>query len=193
LPRLYLIAGCNGCGKTTFIHSPEYLQAVEQFDPDAQFATLGSWRAVTRKLREYLSTGIDLVLETTLSGRTILKHIGQAKRDGYELHLTFIGTDAPEINIARIRTRTALGGHHISDNDVKRRWYTSLANLPIVAALADSTLVLDNSRAQEQAQGAFLVVARLQVGDNFVASDSPAWAHSVLRKLAPTEDDAGSD
>lgn len=162
MPTLYLIAGCNGCGKTTFIRLPEYLQRVAQFDPDVQFAALGSWREVTKRLGAILVSKTDLVLEATLSGKTILKRIAQAKADGYGLQLTFIGTEHPAINIARIAVRRSLGGHDISDVDVRRRWRTSLANLPPVMERADSVLILDNSHPQENSSGAFIEVVRIQ-------------------------------
>jgi predicted ABC-type ATPase len=171
VPKLYLIAGCNGCGKTTFMRSPVYLRKIEQFDPDARFAALGSWREVAKELRKILAARTDLVLETTLSGKTVLKHIAQAKKDGYE------------INIARIATRIALGGHHISDTDVRRRWNTTLANLPTVMAIADSTLILDNSRPQEHSQGAFQDVARIQNFKTQPSDDPPEWAKSALPSI----------
>lgn len=165
------------------MRSTEYLRAIEQMDPDALFATLKSWRAVVRRLADHLAAKRDLVLESTLSGKTVLKHLHDAKSSGYELHLTFIGTESPEINILRVAERRALGGHYVSEADIRRRWHTSLANLPSVMDLADSTLLLDNSLPQEHARGAFQTVAKIQNGKLDRASETPSWARAALPAL----------
>ena len=64
--------------------------------------------------------------------------------------------NSPERNITRIRNRVALGGHFIPDEDVRRRYYRSIANLHKAIQLVDVAKVYDNSGDEHQ----LLLIAR---------------------------------
>ncbi len=179
---MYVVAGCNGSGKSTFMRSVTTFQAAQVIDPDALFAELGSWKAVVSCVDRTLAMRADLVLETTLAGRTILQKMHAAKANGYAIVLIFIGTATPVLNIGRIQTRTRLGGHVISAQDVQRRWHTSLDHLRPAARIADRILLLDNSSTRER----FALVASIDHGAITRGQRTPRWAKAALSQIEGT-------
>ena len=103
------------------------------------------------RIREYLHRGASFAVETTLSGRSIMTLMADARSRGYEIHLLFVALNSPEKSITRIRTRAERGGHFIPDVDVKRRYTRSLANLVEAIRLADIARIYDNSGDEHRA------------------------------------------
>jgi predicted ABC-type ATPase len=68
-----------------------------------------------------------------------------ARARGFEIVLVYIGTEAVEINLARIRNRVLAGGHDVPEKDVRRRYRRSFENLPVAIQRADHTILFDNS------------------------------------------------
>ncbi len=149
-------------------------------DPDALFLELQSWKAVIAHVDDLIARRGDLMVETTLAGKTMLRKIRAAKAGGYEVMLVFIGTSSAALNVGRIETRTQLGGHAIAVADVRRRWKTTLEHLPDAVEIADRTLLLDNSSVTER----FAFVAELEHGVYMGrAGRIPRWAKSALPQL----------
>jgi predicted ABC-type ATPase len=108
-------------------------------------AAIAAGREVLRRTTDYLHRRASFAIETTLSSRGRLGLMREAKSRGYGIHLAFVGIDSPERCIARIRNRAAMGGHFIPDNDVRRRYATSVANAAEALRLADIANFYDNS------------------------------------------------
>ena len=155
MPTLTVIAGPNGCGKSTLTRSVDFEGRDRLLDPDAiargmnplnpSAAAIAAGREVLKRTAEYLNRGVSFALETTLSSRNRVDLIRQAKSRGYEIHLVFVGLDSPERCIARVRNRAARGGHFIPDADVRRRYARSIANAALALRLADTARFYDNS------------------------------------------------
>ncbi|BAZ09172.1 hypothetical protein NIES4071_09780 [Calothrix sp. NIES-4071] len=140
-PRLIVIAGSNGAGKSTFTRNAHSLN-LPIIDPDAEARAINpdnpesiavaAGKVAIRRAREYLSNNQSFAVETTLSGSTYLKMMRDAKAKGYETNLIYVGIDNVETNIGRVATRVLAGGHNVPDEDVRRRYERSLNNLPKV-------------------------------------------------------------
>ena len=50
----------------------------------------------------------------------------EATAQGYKVYLYFVSTESPEINVARVASRKAQGGHDVPEALVKSRYYRSL-------------------------------------------------------------------
>ena len=83
--NVYIIAGPNGSGKTTFARSflPDYINCpnfvnadliatgLAPFGPSA--AAIKAGKLVLQQIREFSERGVDFAFETTLSGKSYVK------------------------------------------------------------------------------------------------------------------------
>jgi len=156
-PVLTIIAGSNGCGKSTLSsYAKEEFQSAPILDPDA-FAksirdTLPSsqhdieaGKRVLLRAHELIEAHQSFTVETTLSGSTYLRMALRAQNAGFLVALIFVGTTSVEINLERVRARVAKGGHDVPEEDQRRRYPRTLANLRKLLPLADFVVLLDNS------------------------------------------------
>lgn len=156
-PTLYLFAGCNGAGKTTFARAyltqlpdpPRFLNADEiarglsPFNPRKIAVRAG--KLLLHEIDDCLAAGVSFGLESTLSGTTYTRRIQRAKSLGYLIEIHYLWLPSPAIAIRRIAQRVKKGGHSIPDADVKRRFARSIAHFQeIYAPLADFWTVWDN-------------------------------------------------
>jgi len=159
--NVYIIAGPNGSGKTTFAKEflPNYAkcpnfvnadliaQGLSPFSP--QQVAIKAGKLVLQQIKEYTEKNVDFGFETTLAGKTYLRHFQDLKEKGYKLHLFFLWIPSSQLAIARIKDRVAEGGHDVPVEDIKRRFERSIVNFfKIYRSLLDSWLLFDNSERE---------------------------------------------
>ena len=152
-----IIAGSNGCGKSTLTSTArDKFQQTPLLDPDAIAkslqATLDSnssnieaGKKVLRQADELIAKRQSFTVETTLSGGTYLKMAERAKASGFVLFIVFVGTASVEINLERVKARVKKGGHDVPEEDQRRRYPRTLANMKRLLPMADLSVILDNS------------------------------------------------
>lgn len=125
MPNLYIIAGCNGAGKTTASYTilPEVLDCYEFVNADSIAAGLSPFSPETvafeaggimlNRIRQLLDEQKDFAFETTLATRSYLPLIKDAKKRGYIVTLLYFSLSSPEVAIKRVAKRVAQGGHNI--------------------------------------------------------------------------------
>ena len=97
MPILHVVAGPNGCRKSTLTRMNGF-GGIDVIDPDeiARGMVSGSPRQAARgalhRRRDALNSGRTHLVETTLAGSGILRHMEAARREGYwiVLHYVFI-------------------------------------------------------------------------------------------------------
>ena len=138
MPRLYILSGCNGAGKTTasyallpellecseFVNSDEFAKALSPFDPSA--ASVTASRYMLLKIRHLLERRADFSIETTLATRSLLGIVKEAKELGYTVTILYMWLSSPELAVERVRARVATGGHNIPEEVVRRRYASGL-------------------------------------------------------------------
>ena len=112
------------------------------------------------------------LVETTLAGTGILRHMEAAGRIGYRILLHYVSLSTPDHALDRIRNRIALGGHDVPEADVRRRFIRSRFNLSPAVDLADEVLIYDNSSPDHPHRE----VAVFREGTWWVADSMPDWA-----------------
>lgn len=154
IPTLYVVAGPNGCGKSTLTRIIRF-SGTEVIDPDAiardmVSGTLGqAGREALRRRHAALGAGRMHLVETTLAGFGALRHIEAARTNGYRIELYYVCVDSPDLALDRIQTRVASGGHDVSEQEVRRRFARSLDNLPAAIARSDLVRLYDNTNPDE--------------------------------------------
>lgn len=157
-PKLYVIAGPNGSGKTTFAEKflPNYADCFEFINADLIAKGLSPFlpSKVAIKAGKILLDQIDdcarrevnFAFETTLSGKAHVNLLQKMKQQGYELHMFFLWLPKVQLSLARIADRVRKGGHDIPERDARRRFARGLKNLfHVYQPLFDSWSVFDNS------------------------------------------------
>ena len=158
MPKVFIIAGPNGSGKTTFANEflpayakcPNFINAdaiakgLSPFGPEREAIQAG--RLVLAKIEDYAKKGEDFAFETTLSGKAYLNTLKRLKDRNYEIHLFFLWVPDVSLSLARIKERVSRGGHNIPSADVHRRFKRSQHNFTVFyEKLMDSWMLFDNS------------------------------------------------
>lgn len=156
--KVIIIAGPNGAGKTTFAREflpneaacPVFVNAdliaagLAPFAP--QSAAVQAGRMMLQELERHFRAGHSFAFETTLSGRTYLRHIRQWQRAGYWVELIFLKLNDVEEAVARVQQRVRQGGHDIAEAVIRRRFNAGLANFhQHYAPIVDAWALYDNS------------------------------------------------
>lgn len=156
--NLYIIAGCNGAGKTTasftmlpemlecreFVNADEIAAGLSPFNPEGVAIQAG--RLMIERIINLLKEGESFAVETTLATRSYVKLIQQAQRRGYFVTLLFFSLSTPEQAVKRVAKRVSLGGHHIPTDVVYRRYEAGLQNLfQLYMPICDYWALYDNS------------------------------------------------
>jgi len=133
--KLYIIAGANGSGKTTFaktfakFNELYFINADEiakDLDPNnITRHQVKAGRIFFEELNKRLSEKRSFVIETTLSGKYLVKYIAKAKKNGFDIELLYLFLERPQTNIVRVANRVLNGGHNIPENDIIRRFFRS--------------------------------------------------------------------
>ncbi|MBO7644526.1 MAG: AAA family ATPase, partial [Bacteroidales bacterium] len=109
MPRLYILCGCNGAGKTTasysllpelldcreFVNSDEFAKSLSPFDPST--ASVSASRYMIRRIQYLLSQNADFSIETTLATRTLVSILKEAREKGYTITLLYLWVQSPDI------------------------------------------------------------------------------------------------
>ena len=157
-PQIYIIAGPNGSGKTTFaseflpnyadcpafINADTLARGLSGFSPDA--VALKAGRILLDQIESYASKKIDFAFETTLSGSSYLLRLKDLRKQGYLIHLFFLWIPDVRLSLARVANRVKMGGHDIDEKVVRRRFYKGLENFfKRYRKVLDSWMLFDNS------------------------------------------------
>lgn len=157
-PTIYLIAGCNGAGKTTFakeflpkevkclrfLNADEMARGLSPLDPAA--GAVKAARLLLREVRDAIQSRQTFGLETTLSGLTYVRMLINAREQAYAVKLFYLWLPSATVATRRVRERVRKGGHHVPAADIRRRYTRSLRNLVgHYLPLADEWTIFDNS------------------------------------------------
>lgn len=160
--QLWLLAGGNGAGKTTFYRlqleplGMPFVNAdvlAKQLHPDQpeQHSYEAARIAEAIRLR-LLQDGRTFCFETFFSHPSKIDFVANAKALGYEIVLVFIHLEQTQLNLARVAQRMSEGGHAVPDEKVKARIPRVLQLIKQVLPLCDQASILDNSRADNPFQ-----------------------------------------
>ncbi len=161
--NLYVIAGCNGAGKTTasftilvdtldckeFVNADEIAKGLSPFQPEN--VSLEAGRIMLNRIDELLKKGVSFSFETTLSTKSYRGIILKAKEQGYKVTLLYFWLQTIELAKERVKTRVLEGGHDIPEEVIERRYERGIKNLfDIYLDIVDAVMIFDNSFGKHQ-------------------------------------------
>ena len=148
LPEIVVFAGPNGSGKSTFtellkppidyINADEIKKILKCSDEEAA-------KTAEAQRELHLSAGEEFCFETVLSTDRNLKLLQRAKEKGYFIRCYYILTVDPAINVCRVQSRVAEGGHDVPVEKIISRYDRALNLVKDVVAVCDVCHIYDNS------------------------------------------------
>lgn len=156
-PTLCILGGCNGAGKTTlarellprlgimrFLNADEIARGLSPLDPSLTAFKAG--RLLIEEARSLIAAKASFAIESTLSGKTYVAMIREAKAQGYRFLLHYILIGSADQAVGRVALRVKIGGHHVPEEDVRRRFERSRKHFKEdYVPLADEWVLWDNA------------------------------------------------
>jgi len=199
-PRIYVLAGVNGAGKSSLGGAAMRDLGGDYYNPDEAARSLTvanprlgqteanakAWLIGKTLLEKAIANHLDFAFESTLGANTIPALLREAAQKGFEVNVWYVGLSSPALHIARVKLRVQKGGHDIPEADIRRRYEHSRLNLidllPHLAALR----VYDNSVDADPAKGnapepvLVLHMERRKILNAVDLPNTPDWAKPIV-------------
>ena len=199
-PRIYVLAGVNGAGKSSIGGAAFRAFGADYYDPDEAARTLiaadhglsqteansAAWNAGVRLLERAIEQRLDFAFETTLGANTIPRLLADAASEGIQIHVWYVGLSDLELHIERVKARVRRGGHDIPEQDIRRRYENSRLNLIALLPGLTALRVFDNSADADPAAGhtpsprLVLHMKRGKILDPRALQRTPSWAKPIV-------------
>lgn len=190
MPRLTIVIGGNGAGKTTWTRRHRNELPPRFYNADSIAAGLGDWNReerqreareiVDKQIAAQLKAKNDFGFESTYSGRSRPAIVDRASAGGYDVHACFLGTENAEINVRRVRARTMDGsGHAVNPSEIRRRWQASQDNLARTFRSMNALTIIDNTG--DNAEIVLTIQANQIVTER---APAPRWVREMTKRLA---------
>ena len=175
-PRLIVVAGPNGSGKTTITEQllrHTWMQGCAYINPDLiAHQQFGDWNdsiavkqaadLASEQREQALIARTDSAFETFFSAPDKLDYLIRARAAGYFVRLFFVATESPTINAARVAKRMLSGGHEVPIKKIVDRYFRSLALAHAAVQCVDRMYLYDNSIDDADAK----LVSRIRFDEN---------------------------
>jgi len=138
---IVIVAGPNGAGKSTsaphllaglmgvseFVNADTIAAGLSAFKPEN--AAIAAGRIMLARLKTLAERKVDFAFETTLASKAFKPWLeGLIANHQYHFHLVYLWLPTPELAVARVKSRVAMGGHHVPEETIKRRYDRGLVN-----------------------------------------------------------------
>jgi len=207
-PRIYVLAGVNGAGKSSIGGAAFRATGADYYNPDEAARELlaanpaltqadansAAWRKGVELLTRAISDRKNFAFETTLGANTIPRLLAEAASQGIEIYVWYVGLSSPELHIERVRARVRRGGHDIAAEHIYRRYEHSRLNLIDLLPRITALRLFDNSTEANPAAGKIpkpKLVLNMKNGKILNPRDlknTPTWAKPIVAaalKLQP--------
>lgn len=188
--QLWILAGGNGAGKTTFYEkllAPKGIRLVNAdmiakiINPNNPESVSYKAASLVDKIREkFLYQSITFCFETVFSHVSKIDFVAKAKANSYEIILIYIHLDTLELNEARVYQRVTEGGHNVPVAKIHSRIPRTIKNIAKTLPLVNEAILLNNSSRDNP----FQVVATVkQGGRKYAINPLPEWAEYILSDI----------
>lgn len=199
MPRILVLAGVNGAGKSSLLGKYLTDDGLTWFNPDAFTRELESagyvhdeanakaWEEGRDRLARAIANDEDYAFETTLGANTIPALLREAMQT-HQVIVWFCGLSNVELHVERVRERVASGGHDIPEHKIRERFDRSRQNLISLMEGLATLHVYDNSFPMDDGIAEPQLVLELEGGVISYPSNveelgaTPAWAVPIMEQ-----------
>ena len=156
--QIHIIAGPNGAGKSSharisllpqFLKSNEFINADEiakiLAPEEVNSVAAKAGRLMLKRMKYLVNEGLGFAFETTLSAKSYINFIKDAKNNGYSVNLIFLALNSPKLAKNRVATRVSKGGHNVNEDVIYRRFNRGISNLKNYLEVVDTALIYEAS------------------------------------------------
>lgn len=181
-PEIIVFAGPNGSGKSTVTKMARIIEPYINADDikRANYCTdMEAAKAAERMREQAVEQNQSFTFETVMSTDRNLKLLIKAKEKGYFIRCIYVLTNDVNINIMRVRSREALGGHGVPEEKICSRYKKALNLIPELVKIADVMHIYDNS----------VIPYRIfkKRKDEIFIWENERWNENSIRKLVDIE------
>jgi predicted ABC-type ATPase len=147
-PEIIVFAGPNGSGKSTVTKMANIIEPYINADEIKKSSLCSDLEAaqLAETLRNrQIDKGESFTFETVLSTTRNLELLKRAKSKGYFIRCIYVLTADVNINIFRVKARTASGGHDVPTDKIISRYDKALNLIPELINVCDIFHLYDNS------------------------------------------------
>lgn len=152
-PELIFVCGCNGAGKSTLTYAT-LSRGKDYFfiDPDRiakekNLTPIEAGREVSVQVKNLIAKRHSFIKESTLTSRFDFSVADKARVVGFTTSLIYVGLQSADLAVSRVQSRFMAGGHSVPDDDIRRRYERSIANLAKAIAVFNAVIIYDNSHS----------------------------------------------
>ncbi|MCQ2520815.1 MAG: zeta toxin family protein [Lachnospiraceae bacterium] len=148
LPEIIVFAGPNGSGKSTITRMAKVIEPYINADDIKKTNYCSDLEAaiLAESMREAAITKREsFTFETVLSTERNLNLLKKAKERGYFIRCIYVLTTDVNINIFRVESRTAIGGHSVPEDKIRSRYEKALKLIPELVEVCDIVHIYDNT------------------------------------------------
>jgi predicted ABC-type ATPase len=161
--NLFIIAGCNGAGKTTasfsilpqvldckeFVNADEIARGLSPFQPESVSFEAG--RIMLSRVNELIISNKTFAFETTLATKSYKPKVIEAQKNNYTVALLFFWLETVDLAIERVKNRVLEGGHNIETEVIRRRYQNGIKNLfELYLPVVNELMIFDNSHGKSE-------------------------------------------
>lgn len=163
-------------GIVTNVDADVLARRLDAKDPASKKVSAG--KEAIKIVSDCIGSKRDFSVETTLAGRNAIRQIKQAKENGFEVTMFYVGLGDVNLNIERVAARVRNGGHDIPREDIIRRHVTSLQNLLSNLDMIDNLIVIDNSNLDGE-----VILEAYKGRIEYVSNRLPDWGQQIAHQL----------
>lgn len=148
LPEIIVFAGPNGSGKSTITRMAKIIEPYINADDIKRTNHCSDLEAaqLAESMRESaIKEKKSFTFETVLSTDRNLKLLQRAKEQGYFIRCIYVLTADANINVMRVKSREATGGHGVPEDKIRTRYERALKLIPELVDVCDIMHIYDNT------------------------------------------------
>ncbi|MGY6650113.1 zeta toxin family protein [Wenyingzhuangia sp. IMCC45574] len=192
-PKLTIIAGCNGSGKSSFsksftkndvtpydydkVYKQKYQSLIETEFRDQMAHNLAR-KDLESTIQNHLENKLDFCYETNFNS-TPLFWPEKFKANNYQIEIVFFCLDSLEKAKERVRIRFENGGHFVPDKEVEKRYFLGFENLNMNWDFFDIISLFETSRYNHTPEHLVTIAENLV----FMENGFPNYLKTYLPRL----------